>query len=57
MTLLLRFDGAVAHDPAVDAWLASRPPELRGIAIAYADIAGKLASEAGGGPRRGKRTV
>jgi len=28
---ILRFDGAVQHDPAIDAWLESRPPEHRGV--------------------------
>ena len=29
---ILRFDGAVKHDPAIDAWLKGRPAELRSIA-------------------------
>lgn len=28
MYALLRFSGAVRRDPAIDAWLAERPPEL-----------------------------
>ncbi len=29
---ILRFDGAVEHDPAVDSWLRARPGELGAIA-------------------------
>ena len=29
---LLRFDGAVAHDPAIDAWFAERPGVLGNLA-------------------------
>ena len=32
VSTLMRFPGAVARDPAVDAWLASRRPELAAIA-------------------------
>lgn len=32
MTTLLRFPGGVERDPAVDAWLAARPPELGSMA-------------------------
>ena len=35
MTGLLRFDGAVDHDPAIERWLAERPSELAGIARAW----------------------
>lgn len=28
---ILRFNGAVERNPAVDAWLESRPPEQRGV--------------------------
>jgi hypothetical protein len=31
-TPLLRFNGAVAHDPAVEAWLDARPGELGALA-------------------------
>jgi hypothetical protein len=29
---VLRFDGAVRHDPAIDAWLTDQPPDLGAIA-------------------------
>jgi hypothetical protein len=29
---LLRFNGSVEHDPAIDAWLRKQPPELGSIA-------------------------
>lgn len=32
MSKLLRFAGAVKRDPAIDAWLAARPDELRTLA-------------------------
>ena len=32
---LLRFSGAVEHDPAIDAWLATRPAALAPIAQAW----------------------
>lgn len=31
-TELLRFDGAIQHDPAIDAWFQEKPPELAAIA-------------------------
>ncbi|MGV3516623.1 DUF1801 domain-containing protein [Luteitalea sp.] len=37
MTRLLRFDGAVEHDPAVDAWLAARPGALGDLARTWFD--------------------
>ena len=35
MDELLRFSGAAEHDPAIDTWLASRPPALAAIAQAW----------------------
>jgi hypothetical protein len=35
---LLRFDGAVEHDPAVDAWLKGRPGELGAIAREWFEV-------------------
>ena len=35
MSCLLRFNGALTRDPAIDAWLRSRPDELRPIAEAW----------------------
>ena len=32
---LLRFTGAVKHDPAVATWLAAQPDDLRSLAIAW----------------------
>ena len=32
MNCILRFSGAVKHDPAIDIWLTERPAELRSIA-------------------------
>jgi hypothetical protein len=32
MNGILRFSGAVKHDPAIDIWLTERPAELRSIA-------------------------
>jgi hypothetical protein len=37
MTRLLRFDGAVEHDPAVDAWLAAKPGALGDLARTWFD--------------------
>ena len=34
---LLRFSGAVERDPAIDAWLADRPPALAPVARAWFD--------------------
>ena len=35
MSELFRLSGAVPHEPAIDAWLDSRPPELGAIARAW----------------------
>ncbi|MFO0817996.1 MAG: DUF1801 domain-containing protein [Pirellulales bacterium] len=35
MISLLRFNGTSLHDPAIDAWLASRPPELGALATEW----------------------
>lgn len=32
---ILRFSGAVKHDPAIDLWFAERPPAFRSIAEAW----------------------
>ncbi|MBS2024241.1 MAG: DUF1801 domain-containing protein [Deltaproteobacteria bacterium] len=37
MRSFLTFDGAVRHQPAIDAWLALRPPELGAIARVWFD--------------------
>lgn len=37
MTRLLRFDGAVEHDTAVDAWLAAKPGALGDLARTWFD--------------------
>ena len=35
MNGILRFNGAVKHDPAIDAWLHSRPDDLRPLALQW----------------------
>jgi len=35
---LLRFNGAVPHDPAIDAWMQKHPPELAAIARQWFEI-------------------
>ncbi len=35
MTALLRFTGAVEHDPAISSWIAAQPAELRAIAESW----------------------
>jgi hypothetical protein len=35
---LLRFDGAVQRDPAIDVWIKARPVELRAIAKQWFDV-------------------
>jgi hypothetical protein len=37
-TDLLRFDGAVVHDPAIDAWMKTHPGELGAIARQWFDV-------------------
>lgn len=38
MTQLMRFSGAVRHDPAVEAWMKARPPELGAIAQRWFEV-------------------
>ena len=35
MSALLRFNGAVKRDPAIQAWLATQPPELQSLAAPW----------------------
>ena len=44
-TELIRFDGAVEHDPAIDAWLKSRPGELGAIAQRWFAVMRKCGDE------------
>ncbi len=37
MASIFRLDGAVPHEPAIDAWLASRPPALGAMAKTWFD--------------------
>jgi len=41
----LRFDGAVEHDPAIDAWIKQHPPELGAIARHWFDAMRKCGDE------------
>jgi hypothetical protein len=41
----LRFDGAVEHDPAIDAWLKKRPHELGTIAHQWFEVMRKCGDE------------
>lgn len=38
MTALLKFNGAVEHDAAIEQWLDTRPPDLRSIARSWFDV-------------------
>lgn len=38
MPALLRFSGAVEHDPAIEEWLASKPSNLASIARTWFDV-------------------
>jgi hypothetical protein len=42
---LLRFDGAVERDPAIDAWMKERPGELRAIARQWFEVMRKCGDE------------
>jgi hypothetical protein len=44
-TQLLRFNGAVERDPAIDAWLNDHPGELGGIARRWFDVMRKCGDE------------
>lgn len=44
-TPLLRFDGAVERDPAIDAWFRERPGELGAIARHWFDLMRKCGDE------------
>lgn len=41
----LRFDGAVDHDPAIDAWIKKHPAELGAIAHYWFDVMRKCGDE------------
>ncbi len=42
---ILRFRGAVKHDPAIEAWLDARPPELRAIAKTWFSVMRQCGSD------------
>jgi hypothetical protein len=42
---LLRFDGALEHDPAIDAWMKRHPGELGAIARHWFDVMRKCGDE------------
>jgi hypothetical protein len=42
---LLRFDGAVEHDPAIDAWMEARPGELGAIARQWFEVMRRCGDE------------
>lgn len=44
-TQLLRFDGAVERDPAIDAWMKARPGELGDIARRWFEVMRKCGDE------------
>jgi hypothetical protein len=44
-TQLLRFDGAVERDPAIDAWMRARPGELGDIARQWFEVMRKCGDE------------
>jgi hypothetical protein len=44
-TNLLRFDGVVERDPAIDAWMKARPGELGDIARHWFDVMRKCGDE------------
>ena len=44
-TELLRFNGAVQRDPAIDAWMAQRPGELGAIAAHWFEVMRKCGDE------------
>jgi hypothetical protein len=44
-TALLRFDGAVAHDPAIDAWMKKHAGELGAIAQQWFEVMRRCGDE------------
>ena len=44
-TELLRFNGAVERDPAIDAWMSEPPAELRAIAHQWFDVMRRCGDE------------